>query len=102
VVGGLGFHAQLGPIRSWDLRLQGHHIVVDPSSMETSRPGIYAVGDIASYPGKVRLIATGFGEIGIAVEHLRRYVHPHLTGSLPHSTTLRQPTDTAQQFPGSL
>jgi thioredoxin reductase len=88
VIGGLGFHARLGPLAGWGLALQGTAIVVEPGTMQTSRPGIYAAGDIATYPGKVRLVAVGFGEVGLAVDHIRRYVRPHLTGSLPHSTTL--------------
>lgn len=88
VVGGLGFHAQLGPLKEWGIKFQGSAIEVDPASMETNLPGVYAAGDVAAYPGKVRLIATGFGEIGIAVASIRRYVNPNLTGALPHSSSL--------------
>lgn len=94
IVSGLGFHAQLGPLSNWGLRFEGHSLAVDPSSMQTNLPGVFAAGDIAWYPGKVKLIATGFGEVGIAAGPLRTRVHPHLRGALPHSTNLRS-TQTA-------
>ncbi|MCY0882015.1 MAG: NAD(P)/FAD-dependent oxidoreductase, partial [Firmicutes bacterium] len=59
VIGGLGFHPNLGAIKSWGLDFKGPSIVVAPDSMRTSRPGIFAVGDAVYYPGKVKLIATG-------------------------------------------
>lgn len=89
IVSGLGFHAQLGPLLQWGLRLEGHSIAVDPSTMQTNLCGVFAAGDIAAYPGKVKLIATGFGEVGIAAGPIRTFVHPHLKGALPHSTNLR-------------
>ena len=90
VVSGLGFHAQLGPLKAWGLEFQGSHaIAVNPATMATSLPGIYAAGDIAAYPGKVKLIATGFGEVGIAMGPIRTYLHPELKGALPHSTNLK-------------
>lgn len=90
VVSGLGFHAQLGPLKEWGLTFQGSHgITVDPATMATNLPGVFAVGDIAAYPGKVKLIATGFGEVGIAMGPIRSHVHPELKGALPHSTNLK-------------
>src|SRR4029078_9526892 len=56
----LGFVSDIGPLANWGLNLEKHEIVVN-SLMETGRPGIYAAGDITSYPGKLKLIATGFG-----------------------------------------
>ena len=89
IVSGLGFHAQLGSLKDWGLQFQGSHaIAVDPATMATNLPGVYAAGDIAAYPGKVKLIATGFGEVGIAMGPIRSYVHPELKGALPHSTNL--------------
>lgn len=76
VVAALGFLADLGPIRGWGLDLHDNrHIVVD-SRMATSRPGIYAAGDISDYPGKVRLIAVGFGEVATAVNNAAVYLDP--------------------------
>jgi thioredoxin reductase len=88
VVGGLGFLPTLGPVKTWGLQLEGNTITVDPGSMATNLPGVYAVGDVAQYPGKVKLIATGFGEVGIAVAQIRSYIDPSKHG-LPHSTNLR-------------
>ncbi len=88
IIGGLGFHPNLGPVKSWGIDLKGSTIKVSLDSMLTSREGIWAVGDSVYYPGKVKLIATGFGEVGIAVAQIRSYLHPGVTG-LPHSTTLK-------------
>lgn len=75
VVIGTGFKASLGPIKDWGLELQGNQIVVN-TKMETSLPGVYAAGDICWYPGKIRLIATGFGEVATAVNNAKAYIHP--------------------------
>jgi thioredoxin reductase (NADPH) len=88
IIGGLGFHPDLGPVKTWGLDLKGQSIRASLDSMQTSRPGIWVVGDAAYYPGKVKLIATGFGEVGIAVAQIRTHLHPGVTG-LPHSTTLK-------------
>jgi ferredoxin/flavodoxin---NADP+ reductase len=69
VVAALGFHADLGPLTSWGLDLDRRAVVVD-SRMATSRRRIYAAGDVCTYPGKVKLIATGFGEAATAVNNL--------------------------------
>lgn len=88
VVGGLGFLPSLGPVKTWGLNLDGNTIEVDPASMQTNLPGVYACGDVAQYPGKVKLIATGFGEVGIAMAQIRSYLDPSKHG-LPHSTNLK-------------
>ena len=94
IVSGLGFHAQLGSLKDWGLQFQGSHaIAVDPATMATNLPGVYAAGDIATYPGKVKLIATGFGEVGIAMGPIRTYVRPELKGALPHSSNLGSAQD---------
>jgi thioredoxin reductase (NADPH) len=63
----LGFHSHLGSIADWSLELHGkRQILVDPKSMETSLPGVYAAGDVAGYDGKITLISVGFGEAAIA------------------------------------
>lgn len=89
VVSGLGYQADPGPARHWDVGVTGAVIPVDPATMETRRPGIYAAGDIAHYPGKVRLLATGFGEVGIAVGAIRHRLRPEASAHLPHSTSVR-------------
>lgn len=88
VIGGLGFLPSLGPVKTWGVTLQGNTIPVDPSSMLTNLPGVYAAGDVAAYLGKVKLIATGFGEIGLAIAHIRNYLDPTKKG-LPHSSNLK-------------
>jgi len=75
IVAAVGFVADIGPLSSWGLDLDSHSIVVN-SRMETSEPGIYAAGDIVSYPGKVRLIATDFGEAATAVNNAAHYLNP--------------------------
>ena len=69
VVAALGFHADLGPLATWGLDLDRRAVVVD-SRMATSRARVYAAGDVCTYPGKVKLIATGFGEAATAVNNL--------------------------------
>lgn len=88
IVSGLGFLPSLGPVKGWNLTLEGNTIVVDPGSMATNLPGVYAAGDVVNYPGKVKLIATGFGEIGIAVAQIRNYLDPTKHG-LPHSSNMK-------------
>ncbi len=63
----LGFHSHLGSIADWGLDLHGkRQIQVEPSTMETSLPSVYAAGDVAGYEGKITLISVGFGEAAIA------------------------------------
>jgi thioredoxin reductase (NADPH) len=75
VVAALGFTADLGPLAEWGLELDKRHIKVD-STMATNRPRIFAAGDIAEYEGKVRLIATGFGEAATAVNNAAVAIDP--------------------------
>lgn len=92
VISGLGFQPNLGPVKTWGIDLKGNSIKVSLDSMQTSIPGIYAAGDVASYPGKVKLIATGFGEIGIAIAQIRTFLDPSKKG-LPHSTNIKTAKD---------
>ena len=75
VVAALGFTADLGPLADWGLTLDKRHIVVD-STTATNLPRIFAAGDISEYPGKVRLIATGFGEAATAVNNAAVAIDP--------------------------
>ncbi|HEY3008165.1 MAG TPA: NAD(P)/FAD-dependent oxidoreductase [Micromonosporaceae bacterium] len=75
LVAALGFTADLGTIADWGLELDKRHIKVD-STMATSLPRIFAAGDIAEYAGKVRLIATGFGEAATAVNNAAVAINP--------------------------
>jgi thioredoxin reductase (NADPH) len=66
----LGFHSHLGSIAEWGLELHGkRQILVDPMTMDTSIPGVYAAGDVAGYEGKITLISIGFGEAAIAANN---------------------------------
>jgi thioredoxin reductase (NADPH) len=75
VVAALGFTADLGPLAEWGLTLDKRHIVVD-STTATNLPRVFAAGDISEYPGKVRLIATGFGEAATAVNNAAVAIDP--------------------------
>ncbi|MGI5214238.1 NAD(P)/FAD-dependent oxidoreductase [Plantactinospora sp. CA-290183] len=75
VVAALGFTADLGPLTQWGLGLDRRHIRVD-STMLTNLPRVFAAGDITEYPGKVRLIATGFGEAATAVNNAAVAIDP--------------------------
>jgi len=75
VVAALGFIADLGPIQEWGLEVSKRHVVVDPA-MRTSLPRVFAAGDVTDYPGKVRLIAVGFGEAATAVNNAAVAIDP--------------------------
>ncbi len=75
VVAALGFTADLGPITEWGLEIEKRCILVD-STMATNLPRVFAAGDITQYPGKVRLIATGFGEAATAVNNAAIAIDP--------------------------
>ena len=83
----LGFVSDLGPLRDWGLTLEKNEIVVN-SMMETGRPGIYAAGDITSYPGKLKLIATGFAEAATAVNQAVHWVYPEKKVAPGHSSNM--------------
>ncbi|AZK46271.1 NAD(P)/FAD-dependent oxidoreductase [Paenibacillus lentus] len=88
VVVNFGFVSALGPIAEWGLEIESNSIVVD-SKMETSIPGIFAAGDITTYPGKLELIAVGFGEAPTAVNNAKVYVDPEAKLSPGHSSNLK-------------
>ncbi|MCF2527406.1 NAD(P)/FAD-dependent oxidoreductase [Yinghuangia sp. KLBMP8922] len=75
VVAALGFVADLGPMSRWGLEQRKRHILVD-STMRTNLPRVFAAGDIADYDGKVKLIATGFGEAATAVNNAMTVIDP--------------------------
>lgn len=85
VVAALGFTADLGPLRSWDIEHDGRRVRVD-SRGATSMPGVYAAGDVVDYPGKVPLIATGFGEAATAVNNAAVWLDPSARLMAGHSS----------------
>ncbi|WNS43316.1 NAD(P)/FAD-dependent oxidoreductase [Paenibacillus sp. MMS20-IR301] len=88
VIVNFGFVSSLGPIAQWGIEIEGNSIVVD-SRMETSVPGIFAAGDITTYPGKLKLIAVGFGEAPTAVNNAKVYIDPEAKLSPGHSSNLK-------------
>jgi thioredoxin reductase (NADPH) len=87
VISLLGFVSRLGAIAEWGLALERDSIVVN-QRMETSEPGIYAAGDVATYPGKLKLIATGFGEACTAVNMAVTWADPGKKAFPGHSSNL--------------
>ncbi len=86
-----GLAQTLGPIAGWGLALDHNHIVVDPATGMTSEKGILAVGDIATYPGKLKLILTGFAEATRVAHTAYTFVHPGEALHFEHSTTMGVP-----------
>jgi ferredoxin/flavodoxin---NADP+ reductase len=84
----LGFKADIGPLREWGLELHGNRKVVVNQFMETNLPGVYAAGDIAHSPGKLDLIATGVGEVCIAVNFAKTRIDPSAKAFPGHSSNL--------------
>jgi thioredoxin reductase (NADPH) len=82
-----GLAMNLGPIADWGLDLDHKHIRVDPATCATNRPGIFAVGDIAAYPGKLKLILSGFSEAAMAAHAIYPLVHPGEALHFEYSTT---------------
>ncbi len=82
-----GLSMKLGPIADWGLNLDQQLIPVDTEKFETSTPGIFAIGDINTYPGKLKLILSGFHEGALAAQKVHRYVHPDKRLTFEHSTS---------------
>ena len=72
-----GLTMKLGPVANWGLRLHEDLIPVDTEAFETSEPGIFAIGDINSYPGKKKLILSGFHEAALMSQAAKKVVHPN-------------------------
>jgi thioredoxin reductase (NADPH) len=83
----LGFISDIGALAEWGLTLEKNEIVVN-SMMETGRAGIYAAGDITAYPGKLKLIATGFAEAATAVNQAFHWIYPDKKVNPGHSSNL--------------
>lgn len=87
----LGFHADLGPIKSWGLHIEKNSVVVN-DRMETNIPRVYAAGDVTWHDGKLKLIATGTGEAAVAVNFAKAAIDPR-AGAFPgHSSEINNPT----------
>jgi ferredoxin/flavodoxin---NADP+ reductase len=88
IIVNIGFESSLGPIAGWGLQTEGGQIKVD-AMMQTSRRGVFAAGDIATFTGKLKLIATGFGEACIAVNFAKHYLDPSANIFPGHSSNLK-------------
>ena len=83
-----GQSMDLGPIAGWGLGLARSHVVVTPATCETNLPGVFAIGDVATYPGKLKLIASGFSEAAIAVNQAVHWIYPEKKVNPGHSSNL--------------
>jgi len=86
----LGFKTALGPLKAWPLEIEKGAIVVDPL-MKTSMDGVWAAGDITTFDGKLKLIATGFGEAAIAVAQAIHHIRPDMRIQPKYSTNTGVP-----------
>lgn len=82
-----GLAMELGPIATWGLNLEKNHIAVNPATCQTNHTGIYAIGDINTYPGKLKLIACGFSEAAMAAHSIRAHLKPDEVFHFEYSTT---------------
>lgn len=82
-----GLSMELGPIAEWGLNLTQNHVTVKPATCETSTPGIFAIGDIATYEGKLKLILSGFAEAAQVAHAAYKLVHPNEAYHFEYSTT---------------
>ena len=82
-----GLTMKLGPIANFGLHLHENLIPVDTEKFETSTPGIFAVGDINTYPGKLKLILSGFHETALMARQAFRYVHPEAKLKFEYTTS---------------
>jgi thioredoxin reductase (NADPH) len=87
-----GLSMDLGPIARWGLQSEKHHVVIDPATCQTSQPGIFAIGDVATYAGKLKLILQGFSEAAIAAHAIFPVIHPDRALHFEYSTTKGVPT----------
>lgn len=87
VIVNYGFISSLGPVKDWGIDVERNSILVN-TRMETNIPGIYAAGDVTSFDGKVKLIATGFGEVPTAISNMKAYMDPDARLQPKHSTDM--------------
>jgi thioredoxin reductase (NADPH) len=86
---------ELGPIADWGLGLERSHVAVTPASCETNIPGVHAIGDIATYPGKLKLILQGFSEAAMAAHAIHPRVFPGEALHFEYSTSKGVPAAAA-------
>jgi thioredoxin reductase (NADPH) len=82
-----GLSMELGPVAHWGLGLDHSHVSVEPSTCRTNLPGVFAIGDVAAYPGKLKLILQGFSEAAVAAHAIHPLVFPGEALHFEYSTT---------------
>jgi thioredoxin reductase (NADPH) len=82
-----GLHPKLGPIAEWGLELEKRALKVDTEKFQTSVPGIFAIGDINTYPGKKKLILSGFHEAALTAFAIQHHLFPEKRQFLQYTTT---------------
>ena len=82
-----GLTMKLGPVADWGLNLHENLVPVDTEKFETNAPGIFAIGDINTYPGKLKLILSGFHEAALAAQKIHRYVYPDKRLTFQYTTS---------------
>ncbi len=82
-----GLTMKLGPVADWGLNLERNHIPVETEKFESSTKGIFAIGDITTYPGKLKLILSGFHEAALMARQAHRYVYPDTKLVFQHTTS---------------
>jgi thioredoxin reductase (NADPH) len=82
-----GLSMELGPIAHWGLDLERHHLRIDPATCATNVPGIFAIGDVATYPGKLKLILQGFSEAAMAAHAIHPIARPGEALHFEYSTS---------------
>ena len=87
-----GLSTELGPIAEWGLETERNLVHVDPARFATNAPGIFAIGDIVTYPGKLKLILCGFSEAAMAAQAIHPLVHPGEALHFEYSTIKGLPT----------
>jgi thioredoxin reductase (NADPH) len=83
----LGLSPRMGPITQWGMAMERKQLLVNSSTMATSLPGAYAIGDICTYPGKLRLVACGFHEATLAAHACLAQLYPQACGPLQYTTS---------------
>ncbi len=82
-----GLSMDLGPIAAWGLGVEHSHVRIDPATCQTTVPGVFAIGDVATYPGKLKLILQGFSEGAVAAHAMHPLIHPDVALHFEYSTS---------------
>ena len=93
-----GLTMKLGPVADWGLNLHENLLPVDTAKFETSEPGIFAIGDINTYPGKLKLILSGFHEAALMAQQVFQYQEPGRAPAVPVHDLELEPAEEARSF----